>query len=72
MMFLSGAFFPSYLFPEWLQGITKFIPMTPVVDGLRLIMTENASLAAVGEQTLMVLGVTVVVYFISTRVFRWE
>ena len=72
MMFLSGAFFPSYLFPEWLQGITKFIPMTPVVDGFRLIMTENASLFAVSGQVLAVFGVTVVVYLISTRVFRWE
>lgn len=72
MMFLSGAFFPSYLFPEWLQSASKFIPMTPVVDGLRMIMTENASLLAVGGQVAAVAGVTVVVYFISTRIFRWE
>ena len=32
MMFLSGAFFPVFLFPEWLRGVTQFIPMTPVVD----------------------------------------
>ena len=46
--------------------------MTPVVDGFRLIMTENASLFAVSGQVLAVFGVTIVVYFISTRVFRWE
>ena len=72
MMFLSGAFFPSYLFPEWLRGVSQFIPMTSVVDGFRLIMAENASLFAVGRQVLVVFGVTIVVYFISTRVFRWE
>lgn len=72
MMFLSGAFFPSYLFPEWLRGISQFIPMASVVDGFRLIMAENASLFAVSGQVLVVSSVTVVVYFISTRVFRWE
>lgn len=72
MMFLSGAFIPSFLFPEWLKNASQFIPMTPVVDGLRLIMTENASLITVGGQALAVLGITLAVYFISTRVFRWE
>ena len=36
------------------------------------LMTENASLLAVGGQVAAVAGVTVVVYFISTRIFRWE
>ena len=50
MMFLSGAFFPAYLFPEWLQGVSKFIPMAPVVDGFRLIMAEKACLIEILPQ----------------------
>ncbi len=32
LMFLSGVFFPVYLFPDWLQGVTKFVPVTPMVE----------------------------------------
>jgi len=72
MMFLSGTFFPRFLFPEWLQNITNFLPLTPVVDGFRRIMTENASLVALGPE-LAIIGVwTVVVYSLAIRLFRWE
>ena len=72
MMFLSGAFFPAYLFPEWLKGVSQFIPMTPVVDGFRLITTENASLVEVLPQLGAVLLVIVIVYALSIKLFRWE
>lgn len=72
MMFLSGAFFPAYLFPEWLKNISQFIPMTYVVDGFRLIMTESAGFIAAGTQFIAVAVTTLVVYIISTRIFRWE
>ena len=42
MMFLSGVFFPTFLMPDVLQQITRFIPLTAVVDASRLIITENA------------------------------
>ena len=34
MLFLSGTFFPRFLMPEWLQNITTYLPLTPVIDGL--------------------------------------
>lgn len=72
MMFLSGVFFPTFLMPELLQNITKFIPLTPIVDSIRMIITENASLADLGPQ-LLVMGVwTVAIYIVAFRVFRWE
>ena len=72
MMFLSGVFFPVFLMPEILQNITKYIPLTPVIDSVRLIITENASLVDLGPQIAVMLGWTVVVYLIAFRVFRWE
>jgi ABC-2 type transport system permease protein len=72
MMFLSGVFFPIFLMPEWLQTIAHYIPLTPIVEGIRLITTENASLLDLGPE-LLIIGVwTVVIYFIATKVFRWE
>lgn len=72
MMFLSGTFFPRFLFPEWMQGITSYIPLSPVIDGLRQIMTENASLTMILPQLGLVLVWTIVVYVLAFRLFRWE
>lgn len=71
MMFLSGTFFPRFLMPEWLQGISTYFPLTPIVDGLRMIATEGKSLVDIWPQLLLVLGWTAVVYLIAFRVFRW-
>ncbi len=72
MMFLSGTFFPRYIMPQWLQHITTFMPLTPVIDGARLIATEGQHLVDIGPQ-LAVMGIwMVIVYAIAFRVFRWE
>ncbi len=72
MMFLSGTFFPRFLMPEWLQNISNFLPLTPVIDGIRLIATEGAHLWEIGPQLGLVLLWMVVIYLIAFRVFRWE
>ena len=72
MMFLSGVFFPVFLMPEWLQQITSFIPLTAVVDGLRLITTEGYTIFALGPQLLIILAWSLFLYTISSRTFRWE
>jgi ABC-2 type transport system permease protein len=72
MMFLSGTFFPRYLMPHWLQGITTYMPLTPVIDGARLIATEAKSFAGIGEQLIIMAVWTVIIYIIAFRVFRWE
>lgn len=72
MMFLSGVFFPTFLMPEWLQKVTAFVPLTPMVDGLRYILTEGKTLLDLGPQLGMIGAWTVVIYLIAFRVFRWE
>lgn len=72
MMFLSGVFFPTFLMPELLQNITKFIPLTGVIDSTRLIITENASLIDLAPQIGIMFAWTVVIYAIAFKVFRWE
>ena len=71
LMFLSGVFFPRFLMPEWLQGITGYLPLTPVVDGIRYITTEGANLIDLAPQ-LAIIGVwVVVIYALAIRLFRW-
>jgi ABC-2 type transport system permease protein len=72
MMFLSGTFFPRYLMPDWLQNITSYMPLTPIIDGARLIATEGKHLIDLGPQLGVMAFWLVLVYVIAFRVFRWE
>lgn len=72
MMFLSGVFFPTFLMPELLQSVTKYIPLTPIIESARLVITEGASLADISSQLTIMLIWTVVIYAIAFRIFRWE
>lgn len=72
MMFLSGTFFPRYLMPEWLQNVSGLLPLTPVIDGIRMIATEGKHLWEIAPQ-LGLIGIwLVIIYIIAFRVFRWE
>lgn len=72
MMFLSGTFFPRFAMPHWLQDITTFMPLTPVIDGARLIATEGKHLVDIGSQLGIMAVWVVIIYIIAFRVFRWE
>jgi len=72
MMFLTGVFFPRFLMPHWLQGVTTYMPLTPVIDGSRMILTEGKHLIDLGPQLGVMAIWLVIVYAIAFRVFRWE
>lgn len=72
MMFLSGTFFPRFLMPEWLQVVSGFLPLTPVIDGIRLILTEGKHLIDILPQIGLIGLWAVVIYAIAFKVFRWE
>ena len=72
MMFLSGTFFPRYIMPEWVQNVSNFIPLSPAIDGVRLIATEGKSLIDVLPQIGILGGWLVIIYLVAFRVFRWE
>jgi ABC-2 type transport system permease protein len=72
MMFLSGTFFPRFLMPEWLQNASAFLPLTPIIDGIRLIATEGKHFVDILPQLGMVGAWGIIIYVIAFRVFRWE
>lgn len=72
MLFLSGTFFPRFGMPVWLQHATNYLPLTPVIDGLRLLTTEGKHLTDLGPQLGIMAVWFVVIYAIAFRVFRWE
>jgi len=72
MMFLSGTFFPRFLMPEWLQHISAFLPLTPIIDGIRLIATEGKHFIDILPQIGLTGAWLIVIYIIAFKVFRWE
>lgn len=68
----SGLWVPRALMPEWLQAITAYLPLTPIIEGLQRIVIEGVSLASLGFQLTVLVGWFVVVTLISFKTFRWE
>jgi len=72
MLFLSGATFPTSMFPSWLLIVTQFLPATYLVSGLEGMMLRQESLAENGFPALALLITVFVGLFISYKLFRWE
>jgi imidazolonepropionase-like amidohydrolase/ABC-type multidrug transport system permease subunit len=72
MLFLSGATFPTSMFPAWLLIVTQFLPATYLVSGLEGMMLRQESLVANGFPALALLITVFVGLFISYKLFRWE
>jgi ABC-2 type transport system permease protein len=58
--------------PEWLQHVTTFLPLTPIIDGIRMIATEGKHLTDIGPQLGLIGLWTIIIYAVAFRVFRWE
>ena len=72
MLFLSGATFPTSMFPGWLLIVTQFLPATYLVSGLEGMMLRQESLVANGFPALALLITVFVGLFVSFKLFRWE
>jgi ABC-2 type transport system permease protein len=72
MIFLSGTFFPRFLMPEWLQNLSYYLPLTPINEGIRLIVTEGKSLSQLGSQLALIGVWAIIIYLVAFKTFRWE
>ncbi len=72
MLFLSGVFFPREAMPEFLRGVTQFMPLTYVNEALRGVVNEGAGLLDLGPQ-LLGMGVwAVITFLVAVWLFKWE
>mgnify|MGYP000139972603 CR=1 FL=1 len=72
MVMLSGAWVPSFIFPAWMQTLTKFIPPRWAMDGLDAMVWRGLGL----QEALIPIGVlllsTLVFGTIAVLRFRWD
>jgi ABC-2 type transport system permease protein len=67
---LSGVLFPVTYLPGWLQMIAWTLPTTHALHALRMSLTQNASMADVSQQMVLLFAmslVTVPVGFLAVR-----
>ena len=71
MMFLSGAFWPIEIMPDYLQFVAKLLPLYYFHQGLRSIMTLDNLEGAF--TSFLVLGVLAVVFIpLAIKVTKWK
>ena len=72
MWVLSGVFFSAANFPDAMQPIVQALPLTALIDALRAVILDGASLVAV-RGDLLVLGTWgVVPFFVALKLFNWR
>jgi ABC-2 type transport system permease protein len=71
MWLLSGIFFSSDRFPQAVQPAIKALPLTALIDALRAVMQEGASLASQMPQVGLLVAWAVVSFVLALRWFRW-
>lgn len=69
---LAGTFFPISNFPEWLQPVSRALPLTYLNEAMRKISFEGASLIDVWYNILILVIWGIIVYAIAVKVFKWE
>ena len=69
-VFLCGVIWPVEQMPDYLQWLSKFLPLTYAVDGLRDIMLFGKSLINVGFELGMLVGFTVSVSILAAITLR--
>jgi ABC-2 type transport system permease protein len=72
MMFLSGAAFPFFFLPDWVQGLARFLPSTYLMEALQGVVVRGETVADV----LFPLAVLLVTFAagvgVNALLFRWE
>jgi hypothetical protein len=72
MWLLSGIFFSSERFPDGLQPFIKAIPLTPLIDALRSVMLEGATLASQMPRIAIMSAWAIGSFAVALRLFRWQ
>jgi ABC-type multidrug transport system permease subunit len=72
MWIMSGVFFSAQRFPELIQPVIKALPLTAVIDALRMNMLQGAGLAQVTPQIGVLAGWLIVCFGLALMLFRWR
>ncbi|MSR60127.1 MAG: ABC transporter permease [Planctomycetaceae bacterium] len=72
MWILSGIFFSSDRFPAVVQPLIKALPLTLLIDALRSVALEGASLAGCWSQVAGLAAWAGITFLLALKLFRWN
>ena len=72
MWTLSGIFFSYERFPEIVHPIIRCLPLTPVIDALRAIMSDGKGFLDVLPEIGVMAVWCVIPFFLALAIFRWN
>jgi ABC-2 type transport system permease protein len=72
LVMLGGAWVPSFLFPEWLQHVTEFVPTRWAVDGFDQMTWRGLPLQSAFLPTAILVGWSALFAAIAVWRFNWE
>jgi ABC-2 type transport system permease protein len=72
MWIMSGVFFSAQRFPDLIQPVIKALPLTAVIDALRMNMLQGAGLPQLIPQLAVLAGWLVVCFGLALKLFRWR
>jgi ABC-2 type transport system permease protein len=71
MMLVAGVWFSRANFPDWLGQIVQYLPLTALVDGIRRITLEGASLSTLFFESAILFAYTLIATFTASKLFKW-
>ena len=69
---LCGVFFPVSVYPEAIQPWLRWLPLTPVVTGLRAVFTEEAAWSLLAPELLRMAVWTLATFAAGLWLFDWD
>ena len=72
MMFLGGVFFPTDGAPSWIKPLINAMPLKYLADAMRGVMIKGDAFSTIQTDLLVLVGVTLVFFVISSKLWRWE
>lgn len=71
MWLLSGIFFSSERFPTAIRPLIEILPLTALINALRAVMQEGATLTSQMSEVGLLASWAIVTFFLALRWFRW-
>ena len=72
MWVLSGIFFSSERFPAAMQPLVKALPLTQLINSLRAVMLEGATLISQTGAIAIMIVWSIASFAIGLAIFRWQ
>ena len=72
MWMLSGIFFSSSRYPDAAQPLIRLLPLTALIDAMRAVMVDGASIFSQTHQIALLAVWGAVTFVIALRIFRWQ